>query len=110
MSDALNNPILPVAPADRLPAQNDQAERRVVEAVRFLNRTEFSNHGDSQGQSLDFSYDEKAQKMVVKVLDRAGTELYQIPSPEIVRMAIEARRKAAEACGPDSCGPDSCCG
>lgn len=104
MSEALNSPaIVPIAQG--LPGPEEREVRRVVEAVRYLNRMEFSDREENRGSYLAFAYEEKLQRMVVKVLDRTtGETMYQIPAPEVVRMAIEARRKAADARGASDGG------
>jgi uncharacterized FlaG/YvyC family protein len=80
-------------------AKADQREaERVVHAVQYLNRTEFSPEGQAN-TSLAFSYDAESQRATVTVVDKAtGEELYQIPAREVLRLAAEARKKQQTCC------------
>lgn len=102
MGEIFNPLIVPFDPLDRLPARGERDIRRVKEAVEYLNESLSSGQGPSGGGNyMTFSYNEKAHKMVVKVLDReTGEVVYQLPPNEVLRMASVAKRKARQ-CGSD---------
>jgi uncharacterized FlaG/YvyC family protein len=82
---------LGTAKADR------QEAERVVRAVQFLNRTEFSPQSLSS-TNLSFAYDEAAQRTIVTVVDRTtGDVLSQMPAKEVLRIAAEIRKRQSQA-------------
>jgi uncharacterized FlaG/YvyC family protein len=100
MSELYNPLSIPFDPLHRLPGQEQRDVRRIVEAVEFLNQSQFSGQGQNGGSYLAFSYEEKSQKLIVKVLDReTGDVVCQLPPSEVLRMAAEAKRKAGKTCG-----------
>lgn len=75
-------------------------QRRVVQAVHYLNRAQLS--GEYENKSFAFSIDRGSNRTVVKVMDRESKEvLYQIPPEEFLRFAADVRRKARGEGGSD---------
>jgi uncharacterized FlaG/YvyC family protein len=85
--------VLPVDLSSRTPNQDTVEAERVVQAVQYLNRTEFSTERNSN--YLKFVYEDATGRPIVKVIDRAtNMVLFQIPVDEVTRMAADARRQA----------------
>jgi uncharacterized FlaG/YvyC family protein len=98
--------VLPVDLSSRTPNQDNTEPQRVVQAVQYLNRTEFAvEHSTNY---LKFMYDDATRRPVVKVIDRnTNTVLFQMPPGEVVRMAADARRQArAKAPATDTLPPE----
>jgi flagellar protein FlaG len=87
-----------LAPVDMVPLERAlrpeiRENERVVQAVQYLNRTEFA--ANRQSSYLTFAIDEATRRPVVKVVDRSTKSvLYQIPPGEVLRMAAEMRSAA----------------
>jgi len=98
MSDLIkSDAVVPIgAPYTAPTSQELMAEqRRVVQAVQFLNKSQLS--GEGRSSSFRFTIDREANRTVVKVVDGKTKEvLYQIPPDEAIRLAAEARRKVRE--------------
>jgi uncharacterized FlaG/YvyC family protein len=83
-----------VSPTHSLRQEFSERER-IVQAVQYLNRTEFSAARQSNSY-LAFAIDDATRRPVVKVMDRSTkTVLYQIPPGEVLRMAANARKAKA---------------
>jgi hypothetical protein len=109
MSDITKPDLVPpVDLSSRTPNLENTEPQRVVQAVQYLNRTEFS--AEHSSSYLMFLYDDASNRPVVKVVDRnSNTVLLQMPSDQVIKLAAEVRRSAREkaAASPQQ---QSCCG
>ena len=94
MSDIRRPDALPpvdVTSLDRATRIESRESDRVIQAVQYLNKTEFS--ANRQSSYLMFAVDEASRRPVVKVMDRStNSVLFQIPPREVVRRAAQIRR------------------
>jgi|SRR6266404_8952074 len=96
----------PVDLSSRTPNLENTEPQRVVQAVQYLNRTEFS--AEHSSSYLQFLYDDASARPVVKVVDRnSNIVLLQMPSDEVIKLAAEVRRSSRQkAAAPQQ---QSCC-
>ena len=101
MSDLIKtDAVVPIGVAYSAPASQElmAEQRRVVQAVQYLNKSQLS--GEGQGSNFRFTIDRDANRTIVKVMDGKTKEvLYQIPPDEVIRLAAESRRKNRETDG-----------
>lgn len=72
-----------------------RVSHEVMRAVQFLNRSEMETL--QHGYKYSFSQDTAARRPVIRLVDEAtGNTLYQIPPEEVLRRAVELRRKLAQ--------------
>lgn len=84
---------VPVDVPSPLSREEAQQHRRLVQAVRSLNKSEFLFLGE--GNQLQYAIDPTTRRPIVKVVnDKTKQVLYQIPPDEVLEMARELAKES----------------